>query len=170
MGTTGSTLRRLPHDRPLLALLVAVVAVELIGASGSIFTAQGMDGWYASLERPAIAPPSWVFGPVWTTLFVLIGAAVWLVWRQAAATPRKVRAALAVFAVHFAVNVGWSAAFFGRQNVGLGLGVILALLGLILVTIGAFARVDRRAAMLLVPYLLWVAFATYLNYQFWVLN
>jgi tryptophan-rich sensory protein len=111
-----------------------------------------------------------VFGPVWTTLFALIGAAVWLVWRQAPSQPRDVRLAIAVFGVHFAFNLGWSAAFFGLQPIGLCLAVILLLWVLIVATIWAFDRVDRRAALLLVPYLLWVSFATYLNYQFWVLN
>lgn len=147
-----------------------MLVVEIVGAAGSLFTVQGLGEWYGTLQRPAIAPPNWVFGPVWTTLFALIGVALWLVWRQAGESPRNVRVAAGVFAVHFAFNLGWSAAFFGLQEIGLGLAVILALWGLIVATMWAFARVDRRAGLLLVPYLLWVTFATYLNYQFWVLN
>jgi tryptophan-rich sensory protein len=170
MATRRARIGGFARDRPLVALVLAVVAVEIVGASGSIFTIQGLGVWYESLTLPSFAPPNWVFGPVWTTLFALIGAALWLVWREAPTKPRAVGLALAVFVVHFAFNLGWSAAFFGLQNVGLGLGVILLLWGLIVATIWAFDRVDRRAALLLVPYLLWVSFAAYLNYQIWVLN
>jgi tryptophan-rich sensory protein len=163
---------RLPHDRPRLSLVLAVLAVELVGAAGAVFTAQGLASWYGTLQRPALAPPNWVFGPVWTTLFALMGVAVWLVWRRldSPRTARRARVALAVFAVHFLANLGWSAAFFGLQSVDFGLAVILVLLALIALTIRTFDRVDRRAALLLVPYLLWTAFAAYLNYRFWVLN
>jgi len=170
MHAQSGPLTRFPHERPRLSLLLVVLAVELVGASGSIFTAQGLQSWYGTLIRPSIAPPNWVFAPVWTTLFALMGAAVWLVWRQADRSPRLVRIAVAVFAVHFVVNLGWSAAFFGLESLGLGLAVIAVLWVLILATIGTFARVDRRAAALLVPYLLWVSFAALLNYRFWVLN
>jgi tryptophan-rich sensory protein len=170
MDQPVTALRRFPRERPLISLLLAVLTVEVVGASGAIFTSQGLGTWYDSLVRPGIAPPNWVFGPVWTTLFVLMGVAVWLVWRRAEEAPGAARIAIAVFAVHFAFNLGWSAAFFSLQRLGLALAVILVLWGLILATIGAFARVDRRAAALLLPYLLWVSFATLLNYRFWVLN
>jgi tryptophan-rich sensory protein len=172
MGSIGSGLRRLPGRRPVVSLLVAVLAVEVAGASGAVFTARGLDGWYGTLVQPALAPPDWVFAPVWTVLFALLGVAVWLVWRRAddRATAGPARVAIATFGVHFAFNVAWSAAFFGRQSIELGLGVIVGLWGLIVLTAWAFARVDRRAALLLLPYLAWVTFAAYLNYRFWVLN
>ncbi|WP_248908858.1 TspO/MBR family protein [Halocatena marina] len=165
-----SKLRQLPRARPLLALAIAILTVEIIGASGSIFTAQGLDRWYGTLQRPALAPPDWVFGPIWTILFALIGVALWLVWRQATSSPREVRTGIAVFVVHFVFNVGWSAVFFGMREIGWALVVIGLLWLLIVATMWVFNRVDRRAALLLVPYLLWVSFAAYLNYQFWVLN
>jgi len=170
MSTLGARLSSLPRARPLVALAVAVLAVEVVGASGAVFTAQGLTDWYATLQRPALAPPNWVFGPVWTTLFALMGGALWLVWRRAEELPRAVRLAAAVFAVHFVFNLGWSAVFFGLQRIGLGLATIAVLWVLILATMWAFGRVDRRAAALLVPYLLWVSFAAVLNYRFWVLN
>jgi len=164
--------RRFPHERPRLSLALTVLAVELVGASGAVFTARGLASWYGTLQRPELAPPNWVFGPVWTALFALMGVAVWLVWRQLDGAPadRRAGVALAVFAIHFVGNLAWSAAFFGLQSVDLGLAVIVVLLALILLTILAFDRVDRRAALLLVPYLLWTSFAAYLNYQFWILN
>jgi benzodiazapine receptor len=170
MTSLRSVFRELAVERPLLALVVAVVAVEVVGASGAVFTAQGLGAWYDSLQQPALAPLNWVFGPVWTALFALIGAALWLVWRQADSAPRDVRLAVGVFVVHFAFNLGWSAVFFGMREIGLGLAVIVALWALIVAMMWAFARVDRRAALLLVPYLAWVSFATYLNYEFWTLN
>jgi tryptophan-rich sensory protein len=170
MSSIAARVRRLPRDRPIWALAIAIVTVEVVGASGAIFTAQGLGTWYETLQRPALAPPNWVFGPVWTLLFALIGVAVWLVWRRADAAPAAVRLALGVFVVHFAVNLGWSAVFFGMRNIAGGLVVIGLLWLLILATIRAFDRVDRRAALCLVPYLLWVTFAAYLNYRFWVLQ
>lgn len=156
-----------------MSLLLAVLIVEIVGASGAVFTAQGLASWYGTLEPPALAPPNWVFGPVWTALFALMGVAVWLIWREVGTPPptgRRARVALAVFGGQFALNLAWSAAFFGAQSVGLGLGVIAFLWIAIAVTVWAFTRVDRRAGALLVPYLCWVSFAAYLNYQFWVLN
>jgi len=170
MASLVARFGRLPHDRPILALAVAVLTVEVVGASGAVFTAQGLGMWYETLQRPALAPPSWVFGPVWTVLFALIGVAVWLVWRRVDSSPREARLAGGVFAVHFVFNLGWSAVFFGLQEVGVGLVVIGVLWLLIVTTIWTFGRVDRRAAVLLVPYLLWVSFAAFLNYRFWVLN
>ena len=170
MASLRAKSARFAQERPVLSLVLAVVAVELVGASGALFTGQGLTEWYETLERPALAPPNWVFGPVWTVLFALIGVGLWLVWRQAVSNPRKVTFAVAVFAVHFVFNLAWSAVFFGLQQIGLALAVILLLWMLIAATMWAFHRVDYRAAVLLVPYLLWVSFAAYLNYQFWILN
>ncbi|MFB6081147.1 MAG: TspO/MBR family protein [Haloferacaceae archaeon] len=172
MALLPADLRRLADDRPVVTLIGAVLACELVGASGSVFTARGLASWYDTLVRPAIAPPNWVFGPVWTALFALLGVAVWLVWRRAdeAALARRVRIAVGVFVLQYAVNVAWSAAFFGLRSILGGLVVVVVLWLLVAVTVRAFAVVDRRAALLLVPYLAWVSFAAYLNYRFWVLN
>lgn len=163
---------RWPQARPIPTAVGAILAVELVGASGSIFTAMGLESWYPALAKPPITPPSWVFAPVWTTLFALLGLAVWLVWRRTGdpADGRFARLALALFAVHMVVNVAWSAAFFGLQSVLAGLVVIAVLWGLIVATLGAFARVDRRAGALLGPYLAWTTFAAVLNGWLWVLN
>ena len=171
MATATARIRRLPERRPLSSLAAAVLACEVVGASGSVFTAMGMDGWYSSLVRPALAPPNWVFAPVWTTLFALMGVAAWLVWGELVGPDaRAAKLALAVFAGQFLLNLAWSAAFFGAQSIVGGLVVIALLWFAILATIWAFSRVDWRAGALLVPYLAWVSFAAYLNYGFWVLN
>ncbi|WP_049967960.1 TspO/MBR family protein [Haloferax prahovense] len=153
--------------RPAVELLAWVVLAQLAGAVGSVFTATAIGSWYATLARPWFAPPNWVFGPVWVTLFALMGVAAWLVSRSD--HPRRERA-LVVFVGHLVVNVAWSAAFFGLQSPALGLAVIAVLILAILATMREFDAVDRRAAALLVPYLLWTCFATVLNYGFWSLN
>jgi tryptophan-rich sensory protein len=170
MASLSDRIRELPREHPVLTLASTILIVEIVGASGSLFTARGLGGWYDALQKPALAPPNWVFAPVWTTLFALIGVALWLVWRRADRLPREARRSVGVFVVHFVFNLGWSAVFFGRQDIGWGLVVIGLLWVLIVATMWAFDRVDRRAALLLVPYLLWVSFAAYLNYRFWVLN
>ncbi|MFB6106465.1 MAG: TspO/MBR family protein [Halobacteriaceae archaeon] len=152
----------------LPGLVVSVLACELVGSAPAVVTATGSGSWYATLTRPALAPPNWVFGPVWTTLFVLLGVAAYLVIRDGRGRTRRV--ALALFVGQYVLNVAWTLTFFGSESVAGGLAVILALLVGIVATMVAFARVRRAAALLLVPYLLWVGFATYLNYAFWTLN
>lgn len=127
MAAPRVRLAALARTRPVVALVVAVLAVELVGVSGAVFTAQGLAEWYGTLQRPALAPPNWVFGPVWTTIFALKGIALWLVWRQTDSSPRRVRIAGGVFAAQFVFNLAWSAVFFGAQNIALGLVVILSL-------------------------------------------
>jgi tryptophan-rich sensory protein len=164
-------LATLPRRRPIASLAAAVLACVLVGASGSVFTATGLESWYGTLERPALTPPDWLFGPVWTALFSLMGVAAWLVWRALPGPDaRAARLALGAFAVQFALNVAWSAAFFGARSVVGGLAVVALLWVAIAATLAAFARVDRRAAALLVPYLAWVSFAAYLNAAIWALN
>lgn len=169
MASTAERPASLPNRRPAATLVAAVLACELVGASGSVFTVTSLDSWYATVEKPWFNPPNWVFGPVWTLLFALLGVAAWLVWR-AGLGDRAVQVALAAFAAQYVLNVGWSAAFFGLESPAFGLTVITALWAAIVVTGVAFARVDRRAAALLVPYLAWVTFAALLNYEIWRLN
>ncbi|MWG34413.1 TspO/MBR family protein [Halomarina oriensis] len=159
---------RLPRERPLLTLGAAVLLCELVGITGALFTATGVESWYATLNQPELAPPNWVFGPVWTTLYALMGAAAWLVWREGSGRSQQV--ALGLFGVQLALNFAWSFVFFGAEAILPALAVILVLLFFIGTTATAFWRIDRRAALLLVPYLAWVSFATYLSYGFWQLN
>jgi len=125
--------------------------------------------WYPALVRPSFAPPPWVFGPVWTTLYVMMGVASWLVWRQGFGR-LEVRSALVFYGVQLVFNLAWSWLFFGLQKPFLALLDIVVLLVLIGVTAIRFAAVSRGAALLLLPYLAWVAFATVLNGGFWWLN
>ncbi|UPV72922.1 tryptophan-rich sensory protein [Halorussus limi] len=149
-------------------LLGSVLLCELAGVVPSLLTANEVATWYPTLAKPGFTPPSWLFGPVWTALYLLMGVALYLVWRSDGGRLRRV--ALAAFGVQLVLNAAWTLVFFGTQAIFGGLVVILVLLAAILATIGAFARIDRRAAALLVPYLLWVGFATALNLQIWRLN
>ncbi|MFC4356986.1 TspO/MBR family protein [Halobium salinum] len=159
--------RRTPPVRDLLTALGFVVLVNLVGAAPALLA--GPDSaWFASLEKPALYPPPATFGIVWTTLFTLSGVALWLVWSAPASSAR--RTALVAFVAQFALNLAWTPTFFAAQQLLAGLAVIVALAVVLALTIVAFARVDRRAALLLVPYLAWVCFAALLNYRFLVLN
>jgi translocator protein len=154
-----------------LRLLGCVLLCNAAGIVGGLATQASVDTWYLPrVEKPAWAPPSWVFAPVWTLLYTLMGTALFLVWRHLSFQPAETRRALTVFAVHLAANVAWSFAFFGARSPALGLVVIVVLLALIIATMGAFARVSKAAAWLLAPYLAWVAFATALNAAIWRLN
>jgi translocator protein len=142
--------------RSLLGLVVFIALSFGAAAIGGLATDPG---FYTELDRPPWAPPSWLFGPVWSVLYVLIGVAGWRVWRAVDAP----RGALAVWALQLGLNAAWSLVFFGLQEVGWALVEIVVLAGAIIATIIVFARRDRLAALLLVPYLAWVLFATALN-------
>lgn len=124
--------------------------------------------WYAGLHKPAWNPPGWVFAPVWTTLYTMMAVAAWLVWRNGGWAGR--RRPLGWFVVQLSLNALWSPLFFGLHRPGLAFAEILALAGAIALTIRAFARCRPVAAWLLVPYLAWVSFASFLNFTLWRLN
>jgi len=148
-------------------LVIAVVVSELAGIIGSVFTTPSIAGWYAGIVKPAFNPPSWVFGPVWITLYFLMGISLWLVWKSNAVPKRK---AMWLFAVQLVLNTAWSIIFFGLHSPGGALVEIVFLWLAILPTIIAFYKISKPAAWLLVPYILWVSFASYLNYAIWSLN
>ena len=150
-------------------LIAAVLLCLVVGSMGSLVTTTGSGSWYESLEKPAFTPPNWVFGPVWTTLFILMGIALYLVW-QSGTERRDVQIALAVFGIQFALNVLWSFLFFGMQSPLLGLVEIVLLWIMIAVTIVLFYQIRKIAGYLLVPYIVWVTIATALNYSVYILN
>lgn len=150
-------------------LIIAIAVSELAGIVGSVFTVSAIPNWYAGLVKPALNPPSWVFGPVWTTLYALMGIAVFLVWK-AGWEKKEVRIALGIFGVQLFLNAIWSIVFFGLQSPSWALANIVALWLAIVWTMLVFYKISKPAAYLLVPYLLWVSFASYLNYAIWILN
>ncbi len=154
-------------------LLISLALPQLAGLIGSLFTSSSIPTWYAAINRPSLSPPNWVFGPVWTTLFILMGIGFYLVWKKWAVLPwtkRQKRLALVLFGVQLVLNTLWSIIFFGLQNPGGALIEIVFLWLAIAATIITFAKISRPAAWLLVPYILWVSFASYLNYAIWTLN
>lgn len=149
-------------------MLIAFLAVCLAaGGLGSIPTAKGVREWYPTLRKPPGTPPSWVFGPVWTTLYVLMAVSAWLVWRQYGWGAKP---ALLIFFAQLALNLAWSGIFFGARLPGLAFVEIVILWLSIAFTIFVFFWLDALAAYLLVPYLLWVTYAAYLNGGIWTLN
>ena len=150
-------------------IVVSIAVCELAGIVGSVFTMPAVPGWYAGLAKPSFNPPNWIFGPVWTLLYALMGLAAYLVYEKGFKKPH-VKKALAVFAAQLLLNTLWSIVFFGAHRI-LGAAVVIVLLGaMILATILLFHRISKAASYLLVPYIFWVSFATVLNVSLYVLN
>lgn len=135
---------------------------------GSILTSSSVGTWYAELRKPSLNPPNWIFAPVWSALYFLMATSAWLVWRKAGWS--SARFALALFFGQLALNVAWSALFFSLHRPGIALIEIVLLLGMIVATAVAFRPVSGLAFWLMVPYALWVAFATLLNFKIWRMN
>ena len=149
--------------RPLLAFILVTL---IIGAGATVFTEPSIPTWYAGLVHPAIAPPNWVFAPVWTTLYVLMAVAAWRVWRISGTRSKE----MAAYGAQLALNFAWSAIFFAAHQIGLAMIEIGILLLAILLTAILFFRRDALAGLMLLPYLGWTAFAAVLTHAFWVLN
>lgn len=155
-------------------LLASVLLCNAAGILGSLVTVTGPGSWYVFLEKPSFNPPSWVFAPVWTTLFVLMGISLYLVLVERSGgeegRDRMIRWGIVLFAGQLVLNTLWSFAFFGLQSPLLGLVDIGLLWLVLLATILVFWKITRPAAILLVPYIAWVSFAAVLNYTIYLLN
>lgn len=154
-----------PGARGWAWLVVSIAAPLAVGALGGLVTDPS---WYLELRRPAFAPPGWVFGPVWTFLYACMGTAAWWVWR--ARGWRGARGALTLYGVQLLLNAVWTPIFFGMRAMGWAMLDISLMLVAIAATLVAFYRIERRAGLLLVPYLLWVSFAAVLNWSLWTMN
>ncbi|HJX28676.1 MAG TPA: TspO/MBR family protein [Thermoanaerobaculia bacterium] len=154
--------------RSILALAGFLLLSFAAGAIGGRATYPAIPGWYRSLEKPSWTPPDWLFGPAWTTLYILMGVAAWLVWRHGGWRTQK--RPLTLFVVQVVLNALWSLLFFGLRNPALGMAEIVVLWLAILATLIAFWKVSRVAGGLMVPYLGWVTFAAALNFAIWRLN
>jgi len=154
---------------PAAAAAFSAGPILLAALLGNAATMPNIASWYDGLAKPPLTPPNWVFGPAWTTLYILMGVAFYRVLRLEPETPGR-RRAIWLFAIQLVFNAGWSFAFFAAHSPALGLAVILPMEALVLATIWAFWRIDRVAAYCLIPYAMWVAFATYLNAGVWALN
>jgi len=154
--------------REILKLVASVLLCQIAGFLGSLFTTPAISTWYATLKKPFFTPPNWIFSPVWISLFILMGISLFFVWRRT--DHPKFKIAFIFFFVQLILNVLWSIFFFGLKLPLLGLVDIVLLWIAILLTIQHFSKVSKFAGMLLLPYLVWVSFATLLNFSLWILN
>jgi len=171
-----------PNRRSGLALIIALAVPFAAAAIGARATNNSVNTWYKTLRKPSWNPPGWVFGPVWTVLYAMMGIASWLVWRSGneatgdnqtsmtANQQQAVRGALILYGVHLVLNTLWSVLFFGQRNLKWALIEIVVLWSMIAATLTSFYRIRRAAGWLLVPYLLWCSFAAVLNATIWRMN
>jgi translocator protein len=166
LNTTEAAPRHRHYDA--LALIGWILSIVVLGAAAGIFFAPGE--WYDALRKPAFNPPNWIFGPVWTTLYVSMAVALWLVRRDRNASPALRRRASVWFAIQFMLNLLWTPLFFGLQSPLLAMLDISLLWLAVIATMKAFHRVRPLGAWLLLPYLAWIMFAAVLNASIWLLN
>lgn len=152
-----------------LKLIITVAIPLLAGSIGSFFTIPAIPTWYATLVKPALNPPAWVFGPAWTTLYVLMGIAAFLVWNKGF-DRRDVRKALGVFLFQLVLNALWSIIFFGLHNPRGAFIDLVVMWFMIVWVMVLFYKISKPALWLLLPYIFWVSFAGYLNFSIWMLN
>lgn len=154
--------------KKIITLILCIVITLSIGAIGGIATSSGMDGWYQTLNKPVFNPPSFLFGPVWTVLYILMGISFYLILMAPKSNLRK--NAIVIFIVQLTLNFAWSFLFFKFHVLGLAFAEIILIWLSIIFMIVVFKKVDRTAAYLQIPYLLWVSFASVLNGAIWWLN
>ena len=153
----------------VIKLVISIVICQLAGLIGSLFTTPSIPTWYAMLKKPSFTPPNWLFAPVWTTLFVLMGISAFLVWRKGL-NDKQVKISLCIFGAQLILNILWSVMFFGLKSPLAGFIDISILWLVILFTILNFFKISKTAGILLVPYILWVSFAAILNISIMILN
>ncbi|MCS5490937.1 TspO/MBR family protein [Algoriphagus limi] len=150
-----------------LKLIISLALPQIVGGTGAYFTITSIGSWYQTINKPSFNPPNWLFGPVWTTLYILMGISCYLIWESD--HPHK-KSLLTLYFVQLALNGIWSPAFFGMESPLLGLIIILPLLVLIIFCVKKFRVISPWASGLMIPYLLWVSFASVLNFSIWWLN
>jgi translocator protein len=153
----------------MLKLVISILICQCAGIIGSLFTTRSIPTWYAFINKPAFNPPNWIFAPVWVSLFTLMGIAAFLVWSKGTHT-LGVKRALSIFLLQLGLNSLWSIVFFGSRSIVGGLAVIVVLWLAIFWTIKEFLAISKPAAVLLIPYIVWVSFALILNVAFLILN
>ncbi|HOT44130.1 MAG TPA: tryptophan-rich sensory protein [Spirochaetota bacterium] len=153
----------------IFKLIASIIIPQAAGGIGALMTEPSVGSWYSGLNKPSFNPPDWIFGPVWTALYLMMGIALYLVWKKGL-SHKETRAAVAAFGVQLFLNLAWSFLFFYLHMPFAAFIEIILLWFAIAATMAAFARVSRAACRLLVPYLLWVSFASVLNFFLWRLN
>jgi len=153
----------------ILRLIGFIALPFAAGALGSYFTYPNIEGWYSQLSKPAFSPPNWVFGPVWSLLYVLMGAASYRIFSKGLKNG-EVKKGLVYYGIQLGLNSIWSIVFFGMKELGLAFVIMVALWIFIYLTIDKFMKIDRLAGMMLLPYIFWVSFAAFLNLSVYLLN
>ena len=153
----------------IFLLVFSILIAQLAGAIGSIFTSASIQNWYVFLEKPFFAPPNWLFAPAWIALYTLMGIAAFLIWQKKENLVSR-NCALKLYGIHLLLNALWSIIFFGLRNPGLAFIEIVILWIFILAITLKFFKIRKAAGFLFIPYLLWVSFASALNYFVWLLN
>ena len=156
------------HSMQYKKLIVSILVPLIFGFIGSIFTSSSVDTWYMSINKPSFNPPNWLFAPVWTLLFVLIGISFYLVWSKDFENNKSL--ALPIYGSNLILNLLWSLLFFGLKSPYLAFIEIIILWFVILGNIIVFYRTSKASGLMLIPYLLWVSFASVLNYYIYILN
>ena len=149
--------------------IIAIVLPLLVGAAGGYFTSTSVKGWFTTLNKPFFNPPAWLFAPVWTTLYILMGIAFFLIWQSKTVKELKQKAVTFYF-IQLVLNAAWSFIFFYAKQPGLAFAEILILLIMIILTAVTFYKIRKAAGWLMLPYIVWVCFACVLNYSIWRLN
>ena len=153
----------------ILKTIGCIVLCQLAGLIGSIFTFEAIPTWYAALNKPPLNPPNWVFGPVWTILYTLMGISLFLLWKKGD-SGIKIKPAVIIFIIQLILNSAWSIVFFGVKSI-LGAFILITFLWLaIFINMIQFNKISKTAAYMLLPYLLWVSFASYLNLSIYIHN
>jgi tryptophan-rich sensory protein len=152
-----------------LKLAASILICFAAAGLGTLFTIPSIPTWYAALNKPSFSPPNYLFGPVWTILYILMGMSLYIIWSKGFKN-KKVKDAIYLFGIQLFLNAIWSPVFFGAQNLLLALIIIIAMWVYIVKTIKAFAKIDKIASYLLYPYIAWVSFASILNFSLWLLN
>ena len=158
-----------PSSRSLGLLVLCIAIPLIIGIIGSVFTMPEVGNWYAGLQKPSFNPPAWIFGPVWTLLYILMGISLWLVIKDGMGS-RPVQQAVALFAVQLGLNLAWSIIFFGMHLIAVAFIEILILFVFIVATALTFKKINPTAGWLFIPYICWTAFASILTGTLWLLN
>ncbi len=153
----------------IVKIIISVIICLTIGFVSGMSTTDAISNWYVNINKPSFNPPNWIFGPVWSILYTMMGVAAGLIWHEGLER-KEVKFALGIFAVQIVLNALWSTLFFGMENPQLAFFEILLLLVMIIFTIVKFRQIKPIAGSLLIPYLLWVSFATILNFSIWQLN
>ena len=154
--------------KSILPLLVFILITLFAGFIGSLFTTPSIASWYAFINKPSFSPPNWLFAPVWSLLYILMGIAAFLVWQKR--DNLKTKPALMFYGIQLILNTFWSIIFFGMHNPGLAFLEIIILWTFILITLIKFYKINKTSGILFIPYFIWVSFASILNFAVWMLN